>query len=233
MVGGPLLYLCKNATKSVAKSYFIVVFIASILVDRIYTGMAIKDPKTLQLIKTAHPLEVDRLTAIYEECCNRITNNRVQVRFLYVTRTFAEQAELYAIGRTKPGQPCKCNGIINKIGTCHKHPLGLTVTKANAGQSYHNYGVAADAALFIDTNGDGKFDLYNQDLHKDYDGDAESDFMEIVYTFKLYGYEAGIEFKSFVDPPHFQKTYGLSVMEMKRRHDNKIFYNNTNYIKLS
>lgn len=195
--------------------------------------MSLLHTPTVDLIKTAHPVEVQGLQEIYAECCLRLTNPSVQLRFTYVTRTFAQQSELYAIGRTKAGQPCSCGGKANAIGTCKKHPLGLTVTKANAGQSYHNYGLAVDAALFIDTNGDGKFDKYNQDLHKDFDGDAESDFMEVVYVFELYGWEAGLKFKSFPDPPHFQKTHGITVMEMKRRYDNKMFYNNTNYIKIN
>ena len=43
-------------------------------------------------------------------------------------RTFAEQAELYAIGRTKPGKK---------------------VTNANQGQSWHNFGLAFDVVPVV------------------------------------------------------------------------------------
>lgn len=48
------------------------------------------------------------------------------------TRTYAEQNELYAQGRSKPG---------------------LVVTKAKGGQSWHNFGMAFDIGIF---SGDGK-----------------------------------------------------------------------------
>lgn len=51
----------------------------------------------------------------------------IDVRIICGTRTYAEQDELYAQGRTKPGQ---------------------IVTKAKGGQSNHNFGIAVDVGLF-------------------------------------------------------------------------------------
>ena len=59
---------------------------------------------------------------------------------VFLTCTFRnglEQNEEYAKGRTAPGVPCYCGGFLNRIGTCQKHPYGLSVTKAQAGQSPH------------------------------------------------------------------------------------------------
>lgn len=58
--------------------------------------------------------------------------------------TAAQQAALYAEGRTTPGPLCEHNGVTRPIGTCPEHPWGLTVTNANVGQSAHEYGYAAD-----------------------------------------------------------------------------------------
>jgi peptidoglycan L-alanyl-D-glutamate endopeptidase CwlK len=47
------------------------------------------------------------------------------------------QDALYAQGRTTPGPECRHTGQARPIGSCEKHPLGLTVTNAKAGQSDH------------------------------------------------------------------------------------------------
>ena len=51
------------------------------------------------------------------------------------------------------------------------------VTNAKAGQSYHNYGLAIDFALLID----GK--QISWDAAKDWDGDNQSDWLEVVLLF--------------------------------------------------
>ena len=53
-------------------------------------------------------------------------------------RSGAEQSVEYAKGRTSNGIPCMCGRKLNPIGKCWRHPLGLSVTNANAGQSPHN-----------------------------------------------------------------------------------------------
>jgi len=52
-------------------------------------------------------------------------------------RSPERQDELYAQGRTTPGPACRHTGKTRPIGSCEKHPLGLTVTNAKAGQSDH------------------------------------------------------------------------------------------------
>ena len=105
-------------------------------------------------------------------------------------RTFAEQDELYAQGRTKPGK---------------------RVTNAKGGQSLHNYGVAIDFALIID----GKTASW-EDL-KDFDGDRKADWMEIVGVFEQAGWEWGGRWKSFTDKPHLQKTFGNDWRTLLKR----------------
>lgn len=60
---------------------------------------------------------------------------------VFITCTYrsgVEQDAEYAKGRTAAGVPCSCGGRSNRVGTCQKHPFGLTVTKAKAGESPHN-----------------------------------------------------------------------------------------------
>jgi len=66
----------------------------------------------------------------------------INVKIIGGSRTYAEQNDLYAQGRTKPGK---------------------IVTKAKGGQSWHNFGMAFDIGIFSE---DGK-KYYGE--HKDYE----------------------------------------------------------------
>lgn len=125
------------------------------------------------------------------------------------TRTFAEQTALYAVGRTTPGNRCKCGKKLNPIGTCPKHPKGLTVTKAKAGESEHNWKRAIDfvpmrhGKPIWETNGNG---IDENPL------DDETDNLElwqrIAQLAKAEGFEWGGDWKSFPDMPHLQYVAG-------------------------
>lgn len=168
-----------------------------------------EDSKTIERIKLLHPKLRDEATAIYKEIVE-VLKGKAICRFSYTLRTFAEQDALYAQGRTKPG---------------------TKVTNAKGGQSTHNYGLAVDIVLLVDKNGDGTFETASWDVKTDFDGDGKADWMEIVAVFKRYGWEAGIDWK-FYDAPHFQRTFGYSVMELKKLHDEKKFIPGTTYVKI-
>lgn len=151
-----------------------------------------KDQKTLERIQLLHPKLREEALVMYDEIVAALTGTAA-CRFAYTLRTFAEQDALYAQGRTKPG---------------------AVVTKAKGGQSYHNYGLAIDIVLLVDTDKNGSFETASWDLKTDFDGDGKSDWQEVVAIFKRYGYEWGGDWK-FVDAPHFQKTFGKSVSELQ------------------
>lgn len=64
---------------------------------------------------------------------------------------------------------------------------GNIVTNARGGESYHNYGYAADIEFFKN-------------------GQPVKDFRELVAIGKKYGLTWGGTFKSIYDTPHWQKT---------------------------
>jgi peptidoglycan LD-endopeptidase CwlK len=108
----------------------------------------------------------------------------INAKVISGTRTYAEQNAIYAQGRTTPGK---------------------IVTKARAGQSWHNFGIAFDIGIF---SADGKT----------YYGESK-DYKTVGKMGEALGLEWGGSWK-FVDEPHFQynpKKYVLS--EMKRRKD--------------
>jgi len=167
------------------------------------------DKITLQRIELLHPALRDEAKEIYAEICERLTGKAL-CRFSHTLRTFAEQDALYAQGRTTPGK---------------------IVTKAKGGQSYHNYALAIDIVLLVDKDGNGSYESASWDTATDFDNDNSPDWDEVVYVFGLYGWEWGGNWK-FKDTPHFQKTFGLTIAEAKKRYDNKQVISGTNYIKL-
>jgi peptidoglycan L-alanyl-D-glutamate endopeptidase CwlK len=156
--------------------------------------MVREDKITLDRIKLLHPLVQEEALKIYNES-NAALKGKAILRYAHTTRTFAEQTELYSYGRTNKSKK--------------------VVTWAKAGDSYHNYGLAIDIVLLVDTNNDGKFETASWDTLKDFDGDLVSDWMEVVKVFKKYGWEWGGDWKGKVDKPHFQKTLGYSISKLK------------------
>ncbi|MEN9389317.1 MAG: Cellulophaga phage phiSM [Candidatus Parcubacteria bacterium] len=155
-----------------------------------------RDQVTLDRIKLLHPKLRDEAVLLYDEICKNLTGKAI-CRFAYTHRTFAEQDALYAQGRTKKG---------------------AKVTNAKGGQSYHNYGLAIDIVLLVDTDGNGSFETASWDSKTDFDRDSKADWQEVVAIFKRYGYEWGGDWK-FVDAPHFQKTFGKSIVDLQALHN--------------
>ena len=81
------------------------------------------------------------------------------------------------------------------------------VTNAKGGQSIHNYGLAFDFCL-----ADGGRTIW--DTVKDFDNDKIADWMEVVKVFKAAGYTWGGDFRSIVDRPHFEKTFGHTWQQL-------------------
>lgn len=150
-----------------------------------------RDQKTMERIALMHPKLRDEVYEIYDEICKELKGKAI-CRFTYTLRTFAEQRELYAQGRTKAGK---------------------IVTKAREGFSLHNYGLALDIVLLLDRDKDGKYTEVSWDTKGDFDSDMVSDWMEVVNIFKQYGWEWGGDWK-FYDAPHFQKSFGYSVRSL-------------------
>jgi len=167
------------------------------------------DKITLDRIKLIHPLLVDEVNSIYKEICEAL-KGRAICRFAYTLRTFAEQDALYAQGRTKKGSK---------------------VTNARGGQSYHNYGLAVDIVLLVDKDKNGTFESASWETNVDFDGDGKADWEEVVAIFKRYGWAWGGDWR-FVDKPHFEKTLGKSIAQLKAAYDKKDFIKGTTYVNL-
>lgn len=167
------------------------------------------DKITLDRINLLHPAVREEVKGIYAEICEAL-KGKALCRFAYTLRTYAEQNALYAQGRTTPGK---------------------IVTQARGGRSYHNFGLAVDIVLVVDKDGNGSFETASWDTKTDFDGDGKSDWQEVVTIFKQHGWVWGGDWK-FVDAPHFEKTFGLSVAELDARFQSKNLVPGTNYPKI-
>lgn len=110
-------------------------------------------------------------------------NFSYNVRLISGLRTYKEQSDLYAQGRTAPGS---------------------IVTKARAGFSYHNFGIAWDVGIY---NSSGQY------------LDDEEYYMEFgnLIVPRLTVIDWGGLWKSFIDHPHYQYRTGLGISEIRRR----------------
>lgn len=154
-------------------------------------GLQFADKITLERIGKMNVMLRSQLEKDYIEINKRLPKG-VRLRFSQGFRTIQEQNELYAQGRTTKGR---------------------IVTNAKGGDSYHNYGLAFDIVLLYDDKGNGSFSRASWDLDKN--------FMRVVEYFKSKGWEWGGDFRSFKDYPHFQKTYGQSISQLKKNNLNK------------
>jgi len=170
------------------------------------------DKISLDRIELLHPAIKDKVRKAFLNAGERLTG-RATLRLAYTLRTFKEQDNLFALGRT-----------VIKDAKGNKVRI---VTNSKGGQSFHNYGLAWDIVLIID----GKEASW--DTLKDFDGDRVADWMEVVDEFKKIGAEWGGDWKgSLGDKPHFQFSFGYTWKQLLEKHNNEDFLLNSTYVKL-
>lgn len=147
----------------------------------------------------------------------------IAVRTVQGLRTFEYQHHLYQLGRT----------IKNPDGyDAVKKPLGDIITKAEAGQGFHCYGLAGDFCIVYDKDGNGTYEKVSWDMVVDGDFDHIPDWTEVRTGFEKYGFEWGGKWRTFKDNPHVQRVYGFTWKELLIKYNNKDFLPGTTYVKL-
>lgn len=136
------------------------------------------DKTTLRRIRLLHPKLRSEALEIYTDIMGEMKDGW-GVRFTQTLRTFREQDDLYAIGRSKPGKK---------------------VTNARGGRSFHNYGLAIDICILTPKGG------ISWEVEKDHDGDGRPEWDICVEKFKARGWKWGGDWTRFKDRPHFEKS---------------------------
>ncbi|MDB5006987.1 MAG: cwlK [Mucilaginibacter sp.] len=154
------------------------------------------DTRTLNNLNTLHPKFQPSAINAWTEAQAAMPAN-VKIIVIQGLRTFAESDALYAQGRTAPG---------------------AIVTKAAAGQSYHNYGLAFDFAMV--TNG-----------HDDYV--VGPNWMKVVSIMEANGMFWGGNFSGgFQDNPHFENRYDYNWRQLLALHNAGTFVPGTTYVQI-
>lgn len=134
------------------------------------------DPRSAKNLDTLEPQTRKLVTELLRRCIADGMNFKVTSG----TRTFREQDALYAQGRTTEGK---------------------IVTRARAGQSWHNYGLAADLTLFDKA---GKKPIW--------DG---MEYTRMGRIAQELGLEWGGSWKTFKDRPHVQRNIDMTLAQAK------------------
>jgi peptidoglycan L-alanyl-D-glutamate endopeptidase CwlK len=151
----------------------------------------IVDPRTRQKLFNPHPkdnfesrptsIELSslhpRVAALAKKFLVLTHENHLNVRIYTAFRSWDEEDRLYAQGRWAPGQ---------------------IVTNARGGDSYHNWGLAFDAAPY-------EHGVMTSDIAK---------FKRMGALGEQVGLQWGGTFRSLVDYPHFQYTFGLNTWDL-------------------
>jgi peptidoglycan L-alanyl-D-glutamate endopeptidase CwlK len=144
--------------------------------DPMHDQPKVSNELTRQRILTLHPVWRDEVMVAFANLPEVLVNTAGIVvngaLMTYGMRSFAKQHELFL-----------------------KRP---PVTKADQGQSYHNYGLAFDFCL---QHPDGKI---SWSLKEDLDGDGKKDWEEVARHFESYGWDWGGDWDGFRDNPHIE-----------------------------
>lgn len=139
---------------------------------------------TEERLKQLHPIVADTVAKVLA----KLADAKIAALLFSGFRSFEEQDKLYALGRTIP----------NRDGLTAAKPLGNIITKAQSGDSWHNYGLAVDLVR-VDAKGNPTWDL---------------PFSDIGRIGKECGMEWGGDWLA-KDLPHLEIRFGYTISQAK------------------
>lgn len=158
------------------------------------------DANSERMLSAIHPAVATRARRLNAMALRQ--KPEIQVRITCGLRTWAEQAALFDKGRSTPGSPCVHNGLTRPVGTCTEHKLGLPVTNARPGQSWHNFGMAFDVAVGTPQHSP----VFVADWNA-----GHPSWVLLIKLARAIGLTSGALWRSFPDCPHFELTGKLNM----------------------
>jgi len=149
------------------------------------------DERSAKFIATLSPEVRDAFIAFIVDAKELVAQNGLDYKVICGTRTFEEQAALYAKGRTAPGPK---------------------VTNAKPGSSMHNFGLAIDCGVF-------KGKVYMDDSTPADKKIADMMHKQASTLAAKHKLRWGGNFKSIYDAPHFEYNtpYALADLCVRRK----------------
>lgn len=162
------------------------------------------DQTSLKNLATLHPKFRASAVEAWSEAQANMPSN-VSIVVIEGLRSFQESDRDYQIGRTVKGE-----------NASDKLPMGEIITKAAAGQSYHDYGLAFDFEMF--TNGKPDYIV-------------GPNWMKVVSIMESHGMTWGGNFPDgFHDNPHFENRYGLNWRTLLELYNSNKFLPGTTFV---
>jgi peptidoglycan L-alanyl-D-glutamate endopeptidase CwlK len=166
--------------------WFTSILIGCIIFSLFYFKNHIFSPKQMKYsLKGLHP-EVQFAMKLLKE---NVQKKGITIQIIEGFRSIDDQNQLYEQGRTKAGK---------------------IITYAKGGQSYHNYGLAIDFAIYDKEN-----EKLSWDIQKDGNKNGVADWDEVVQEAKKLGFAWGGDWRSFKDYPHLEMTFDQSINELQ------------------
>lgn len=163
-----------------------------------------RDLQSIAILLQLHPKVRPDFQAFIEECEKQydITLRISSPAF----RTIADQAKIYAIGRTTAG-----------MSPTAALPMGEIITDAPPGSSYHNYGLATDLGIVL-ANGSISYNF---------------DYGKFANIGEQWGITWGGNFPGkFKDYDHFEEQCGYGWRALYAMYQAKDFISGTEFVNL-
>lgn len=130
---------------------------------------------------------------------------KLRIKITMTLRNAAEQTALYAKGRNSLAEVNRLMALAGMYAISEAE--NIIVTKARSvANSFHGYGMAFDIAVFDET---GRKIIWNET--SDWNGDGINDWSQVGSLADECGLEAGINWSSMPDPPHYQDRMGWTI----------------------
>ena len=195
----------KKAVDPNGKTY---VWEVAMVAQEIYTkGLGIREEKfTCQNSEQSknQPTKVGECLETWDTA----TNNRIEKlhpKIRCAVKNFINQVESEMGIKLRVIQGLRTYAEQNALYAQGRTTAGSIVTKAKGGQSNHNFGLAIDVAEIKN----GKIDWSEQ----------EKILPKIAPIGKKWGFSWGGDWKSIIDKPHFEMTFGKSLSELRKAYE--------------